>query len=175
MKTKKLLFALILALMISCDQDKSSRQQDEETKDTTIISQQTQSTTEWRHTIDWFEIAVNDLDRAKEFYETILNIQMKTYSDTAMGGYSMAFFSDPEGNDIVTGALVKSKDFVPGDKGTVVYLNADPDLSETLARIEPAGGKIIMPKMGIGEENEHGFMAMFMDTEGNKVALHSQQ
>jgi len=99
---------------------------------------------------------------------------MQSYSDTAMGGYSMAFFANPEDDSfIVSGALVQSKDFVPSDKGTLVYLNANPDLSVVLARIEGAGGEIIMPKTLITPEI--GYMAVFIDSDGNKVALHSQK
>ncbi|MBI2968606.1 MAG: VOC family protein [Bacteroidetes bacterium] len=132
---------------------------------------------EWNHKIDWFEIPVNDFQRAKIFYETILGIQMQVFEgvDSTMGGgaYSMAFFADMKDSISVGGALVKMKDFVPSDKGTLVYLHAGDDLSIALGKVEAAGGKVLMPKTGIGANNEHGFMAMFTDTEGNRVALHS--
>lgn len=130
---------------------------------------------EWNHTINWFEIPVSDLERAVTFYETVLNIRMEIMSDTAMGGYSMAFFAEVDNSTIVSGALMQFEGSEPSDKGTVVYLNASPDLNDALGRIEDAGGKVIMPKSGIGENNEHGFMALFIDTEGNKVALHSME
>jgi len=170
---KNILLLLIPVLILSCDQENGSQQQQEEMPDTTAISLDVPSVVEWNHTINWFEIAAIDLERAKTFYETILDIKMQILTDTAMGGYSMAFFAYPGDNTIVSGALVKSKDFVPCDHGTVVYLNANPDLSVVLDKIEDAGGKVTMPKMLIAPEI--GYMAFFIDSEGNKVALHSQK
>lgn len=168
---KKLLLLLIPAVILSCDQENGSQQQQEDIQDTTTINQDVQSIVEWNHTINWFEIAATDLERAKTFYETILNIKMQILTDTAMGGYSMAFFAYPGNTTIVSGALVQSKDFIPCDHGTLVYLNANPDLSVVLDRIEDAGGKITMPKTLIAPEI--GYMAVFIDSEENKVALHS--
>ena len=72
----------------------------------------------------------------------------------------------------VGGGIVKGEGFEPSDKGTVVYLNGGDDLSTPLAKVEAAGGKVLMPKTSIGE---NGFMAHFLDTEGNHVALHSMK
>jgi len=70
----------------------------------------------------------------------------------------------------VTGGIVEGPGFEPSDKGSLIYLNGGEDLSEPLSRVEEAGGKIVLPKTSIGP---NGFMAHFIDTEGNKVALHS--
>jgi hypothetical protein len=75
-------------------------------------------------------------------------------------------------NGGVGGGLAQGEGFEPSDKGTVVYLNGGADLSLPLSRVEQAGGKIVMPKTSIGE---NGFMAHFIDTEGNRVAFHSMK
>lgn len=122
-----------------------------------------------KNSINWFEIPVSDFDRAKKFYETLFNTEIfeMPFED---GRYGM-FPADME-NGGVGGAIVKGEGFVPSDIGTVVYLNGGDDLSSPLSRIEAVGGKIVLPKTSIGE---NGFMAHFIDTEGNRVALHSMK
>jgi predicted enzyme related to lactoylglutathione lyase len=71
----------------------------------------------------------------------------------------------------VTGVLSKSKRNTPSGNGTVVYINASPNIQNVLDKVEPAGGKIIAPKMQIPA----GFIAIIIDTEGNKVGLHAEQ
>ena len=119
-----------------------------------------------RNTINWFELPVLDFDRAKKFYETIFNLQM---SDQMMGVYRMGFF--PGDGQGVSGALVHGEGYTPSDKGAVVYLNADGIIDEVIGRIKKAGGSVIVPRTPITPEI--GDFAMFMDTEGNKVALHT--
>ena len=119
--------------------------------------------------INWFEIAVNDLDRATKFYETVFNISMEAMD---MPGMQMRSFPADSMNGKAGGALVKSDMHKPSGTGSIIYLNANPDLSDPLSRVEKAGGKVIMPKMEISPEIGH--MAFFTDTEGNTVAMHSQ-
>ena len=119
--------------------------------------------------INWFEIAVNDLDRATKFYETVFNITMEAMD---MPGMQMRSFPADSMNGKAGGALVKSDMHKPSGTGSVIYLNANPDLSAPLSRVEKAGGKVIMPKTEISAEIGH--MAFFTDTEGNTVAMHSQ-
>ncbi|MCB0771141.1 MAG: VOC family protein [Flavobacteriales bacterium] len=119
--------------------------------------------------LNWFEIAVDDLDRAQEFYETILGITMEKMDFPNM---QMRTFPADSMNGRVGGALVKSAMHKPSAAGAVIYLNANPDLAPVLARVEKAGGKITVPKTQISPEIGH--MAFLMDTEGNAVALHSQ-
>ena len=115
----------------------------------------------------WFEIPVSNYNRAKTFYATVLDAEV---TDMPMGDVKYGVFPhNPESHGI-GGGIVEMHDFKPSQEGTMVYLNGGEDLSTPLARIETAGGKIIMPKTAIGE---NGFMAHFIDTEGNKVALHS--
>ena len=120
-----------------------------------------------KNSLNWFEIPVADFDRAVKFYGAILETELHC-SD--MNGSKMAFF--PQEGKGVGGALIFGEGYMPSTDGTVVYINAGDDLAEILARVEPNGGKILMPKMQITEEI--GFIAVFLDSEGGKVALHSQ-
>jgi len=87
-----------------------------------------------------------------------------------MGGSLMGFF--PMEDQTNSGAIVKGDGYKPSDKGVMIYLNGGDDLANVLSLIEPAGGKIVLDKMKISDEI--GYMAIFFDTEGNKLALHSQ-
>jgi predicted enzyme related to lactoylglutathione lyase len=116
--------------------------------------------------INWFEIPASDFARAKKFYETILGEEMQTME--AMG-MTMAFFPVDLKNGI-GGGIVYCQGYEPSAKGTLVYLNGGDELSTVLSRVEAAGGSIVLPKTPIGR---NGFMAHFIDTEGNKVGLHS--
>jgi predicted enzyme related to lactoylglutathione lyase len=119
--------------------------------------------------ISWFEIPTQDLDRAQKFYESIFQIQMVSL-DTPQIKMRMFPLEDMM---CVGGALVYNKDFYKpsASDGPLVYLNANPDVQNILDRIEKAGGKVAVPKTLISPE--YGHMAMFIDTEGNRMALHS--
>lgn len=121
------------------------------------------------NSLNWFEICATDMPRAKKFYQTIFNITMEDWN---MPGYEMVVFPSVPDNGKATGALVKSDSHIPSMDGSIIYLNANPDMSDVLERIEPNGGKILMPKTHISEEI--GYMAFFVDSEGNRMALHSQ-
>ncbi|MGB0884037.1 MAG: VOC family protein [Flavobacteriales bacterium] len=119
------------------------------------------------HAVSWFELPVKDLDRAKAFYEAMFECAMPIFE---MGDAVSAFFPADLENGGVGGCILKQEGFEPSAKGTLVYLNGGDDLDVPLSRVEKAGGSVLLPKTSIGP---HGFMAHFMDTEGNKVALHS--
>lgn len=119
------------------------------------------------HAVNWFEIPVKDLQRAKTFYESILDTTLHPFE--GMGMKSAFFPADFNAGD-VGGCLVEGKGYEPSDKGALIYLNAGEDLAVPLSKVEKAGGKVVLPKTSIGE---HGFMAYFMDTEGNRLAFHS--
>ncbi len=123
-----------------------------------------------KNAINWFEIPVKNFDRAKKFYETIMGAEinvMPPMPDMPMK-YGMLPF-DMQGGAI-GGGIVEGEGYEPSKTGSLVYLNGGDDLSISLAKVEEAGGKIVMPKTAIGP---NGFMAHFIDTEGNKVAFHS--
>ena len=121
------------------------------------------------NTLNWFEIPVTDMGRAKHFYQVLFSMHME---ESEMMGMQMAFFPYQNGSGKASGALVKSDNHKPSMDGVVVYLNANPAMDDVLSRVEPMGGKILMPKTQITPEV--GYMAFFTDTEGNRVALHSQ-
>lgn len=121
------------------------------------------------NSLNWFEIPVTDMARAKHFYQLAFSIHM---DEMEMMGMKMAGFPGEPGSGKVSGALVQSENHIPSAQGAVIYLNANPDMSPVLERIEQAGGQVLMPKTAITPEI--GYMAFFLDTEGNKVALHSQ-
>ena len=120
------------------------------------------------NSLNWFEIPVEDLQRAKQFYEKIFAIHM---GEETIKGMHMAFFPSEHGNGKVGGALVKSELHKSNTEGVLVYLNANPDLSDVLQRIEEEGGIILMYKTLLTPGA--GYAAIFLDTEGNRIALHS--
>jgi uncharacterized protein len=121
-----------------------------------------------KNAISWFEIPTTDIDRAARFYETILGISIFPMD---FPNIKMRMF--PMEADGVGGALVDSGGFhLPSDThGPLVYLNADPDVQLVLDRVQAAGGSILVPKTQISPE--YGYMAVIIDTEGNRIALHS--
>ncbi len=128
------------------------------------MGQNTENGKNWTH---WFEIPVSDLDRAIAFYEKVFQTQIEPVD---FGGLKMGIFPHNE----VGGALCYHPEFyVPSKNGTLVYLDASPDLQVFQDRIESAGGTVQMPKKMISPE--HGFMCVFIDSEGNRMALHSME
>lgn len=120
--------------------------------------------------INWFEIPANNFERACKFYSDVLDGPVQEIPSPD-GAHKMGFLPgfNPE-DGTVGGAVVQGEGFVPSAEGSTVYLNGGEDLSAALGRVESAGGTVVVPKTNIGE---HGFIAQFMDTEGNRVALHS--
>ncbi|MBM9545886.1 VOC family protein [Leptospira sp. 201903074] len=120
-----------------------------------------------KNMISIVEIPVTNLARAVVFYQTILGVTIEkmTMEDTEMGVL-------PAGNGSVNVVLIKGNDYVPTNNGALVYLNVGNDLQITLDKVEKSGGKIILPKTQISPEM--GFYALFLDTEGNKLGMHSQ-
>ena len=116
--------------------------------------------------INWFEIPVNNFDKAKDFYEKVFNSELSVME---MGPTKMAMFPWEQGGTGSTGALVKAETYVPSYQGSMVYFSVD-DIDGTLNKVNENGGKTLNPKMNIGE---YGFVAHFEDCEGNRVALHS--
>jgi predicted enzyme related to lactoylglutathione lyase len=121
------------------------------------------------NSLNWFEIPATDISRAKKFYENVCGVQ---FDEQEMMGMKMAFFPADPGNGKVSGALVQGPMHKPSTDGAVVYLNADPDLGPSMEKVEKAGGKVLMPKTKISDEI--GYTAFFVDSEGNRMAFHSQ-
>jgi predicted enzyme related to lactoylglutathione lyase len=123
-----------------------------------------------KNAISWFEIPTTDINRAQKFYETIFGISMIPMD---MPNIKMRMFPLEDMMTQVGGALVDSGGFhLPSElMGPLIYLNANPDVQLVLDKIEAAGGKILVPKTEISPE--YGSMAVFLDTEGNRIALHS--
>lgn len=117
--------------------------------------------------LNWFELYVTDWNRAKKFYETILGTPLQEVTSSCSAPMAIFPHDSTKG---VGGALTKMEGTSPGGGGTLVYLNVEGDLDGVISRIPSAGGTIIRPRFPIGE---HGFIAIFRDTEGNVAGLHS--
>ena len=118
----------------------------------------------------WFEIYVNDLNRAKAFYEKVFKTELTELENPEEDGLKMfAFPGDMESKGKASGALVQVKGMEAGSNSTLVYF-ASEDCSIEEGRVEDAGGKLIRPKMSIGE---YGFVSLALDTEGNMIGIHS--
>lgn len=119
------------------------------------------------NTINWFEIPVKDFNRAKAFYETLLG---EAVQEMPHPQFKYGMLPCEMQNGGIGGGLVEGEGFEPSMTGSLIYLNGGDDLSIPLSKVEAAGGKILLPKTSLGP---NGFMAHFVDTEGNKMALHS--
>ncbi len=118
--------------------------------------------------IGWFEIPVSDMNRAKAFYENVFEIDINVMD---FGGVLMGWFPNKPEAHGVSGSLIQQESYVPSQEGTLVYFISE-DVKTEIDRVEAAGGKIYQEKTKISDE--HGFMGVFIDSEGNRVALHSQ-
>jgi len=120
--------------------------------------------------ISWFEIGTTDLGRATKFYETILGVSLIPMD---LPNIKMRMFPLDDMMKGIGGALVDSAGFhkPSATDGPLIYLNGNPDVQIILDKVETAGGKIIVPKTQISPE--YGYMAVILDTEGNRIAFHS--
>ena len=119
--------------------------------------------------ISWFEIPVYDFEHAEAFYNHILGIKLHRGESN---GCLMGVFTggDDEG---VHGAIVKGDGYIPCDHGSIVYLNGGKDLNNILSKVEEAGGSIILSKTFV--DKSVGYIALFYDTEGNRIGLYSKE
>jgi predicted enzyme related to lactoylglutathione lyase len=121
-------------------------------------------------TVGWFEIPVKKMKRATTFYEEVLKTELieQNFGDTKMALFPMDDSAKGAG-----GSLINAGDFyTPSHDGSMVYFSCD-NLADELSRVEKAGGTILRTKTQISPE--YGYMAILEDTEGNRVALHSQK
>ncbi len=122
-----------------------------------------------KNAISWFEIPVTNYERAKQFYSTVMDSEIQDHHMPEQN-VKYGMFAHDNSNDGVGGGLIEGEGQKPTNDGPTIYLNGGDNLEIPLGKVETAGGKIIMPKTNIGE---NGFMAQFIDTEGNRIALHS--
>jgi predicted enzyme related to lactoylglutathione lyase len=120
--------------------------------------------------ISWFEIPATDIDRAQKFYETIFDFTMTAID---MPNMKMRMFPLDDPMNGIGGAIVDTGGFhkPSATDGPLIYLNGNPDLRFVLDKVEAAGGKILVPRMEISPE--YGDMGVFIDSEGNRIALHN--
>lgn len=116
--------------------------------------------------VNWFEIPVSDLNRAKNFYEKVFDIEITTND---MNNLRMGWFPFKENGTGSTGTLMEAESYEPSYKGSMVYFSVD-DIEAVLTNVKANNGKVITEKMSIGE---FGFVGHFEDSEGNRLGLHS--
>ncbi len=163
MAVKSILFATaLLALCFASCTNSNKINSEAPAKDTLTNSQ----TINMKNLVSIIEIPATDLKRAISFYKSILAVNIE---EADMGDVRMGILPSEEGT--VNVVLANGKDYKPSSNGSVIYLNGGDNLQTVLDKVEPNGGKIIVPKTEISPEM--GFFALFTDTEGNKMGLHS--
>ncbi|MCG8331206.1 MAG: VOC family protein [Chitinophagales bacterium] len=131
-----------------------------------IDSPLNQSTKDMKSYVSIFEIPATDISRAIEFYQAILDISIEKME---IPGMEMGIL--PYEDQMVTGVITKGEGYQPSADGVTIYLNAGENLQVTLDKVEKNGGKILVPKTPHADES--GYFALFLDSEGNKMGLHS--
>ena len=131
-----------------------------------IDSPLNQSTKDMKSYVSIFEIPATDISRAIEFYQAILDISIENME---IPGMEMGIL--PYEDQMVTGVITKGEGYQPSADGVTIYLNAGENLQVTLDKVEKNGGKILVPKTPHADES--GYFALFLDSEGNKMGLHS--
>ena len=121
-----------------------------------------------RNPVGWFEIYVQDIERAKKFYETVLSTSFSRINSPSI---EMWGFPSTVENPGTSGSLVKMPGFPSGGNSTLVYFTVD-DCAVEGSRVVPAGGRIQRDKTSIGQ---YGFIVLAYDTEGNMFGLHSMK
>ena len=123
--------------------------------------------------INWLEIPVSDMGRAKMFYEQVLKARIELDDQTAPGLKMGMIFTEGMGLKDIGGALVEGKGYNPGESNTLIYLNANETggCETFLERVEKSGGSVTMQVFEISPEI--GFCGFFTDCEGNRMAVHS--
>ncbi len=124
--------------------------------------------------IHWFEIPASDFERARGFYETVMDTQLFINDQRETMGSMLGVFPHEGG---VGGCLVHNPQFgyTPSSEGALVYLSVSGDLNDTLGRVDGAGGEVLLPKTALGENAGGGFVAWVKDSEGNKVGFYSDE
>lgn len=120
--------------------------------------------------LNWFELPALNLERAFQFYSTVLNnnVRMGTFGKDPLILFNVPFNT----GEAVGGSIVKRDDLKPSTDGPIIYLNAFGKLSDAVNKVEPAGGKVWAAEIDLGN---FGFAAIIVDTEGNKIGLLSNE
>lgn len=121
--------------------------------------------------VGWFEIYVDDIERAKQFYQSVLDVSLEKLTDPTDSGLEMWSFPADTDNYGASGAITKMEGIAAGGNSTVVYFSCD-DCALEESRVKSAGGKVEQVKTPIGE---YGFITIAIDTEGNMFGLHSMK
>jgi predicted enzyme related to lactoylglutathione lyase len=117
------------------------------------------------HRIGWFDIPVTDLDRATEFYRQVLEIEIDRYGPDV----PVAVMAHGPGD--VSGCLALNEGFEPSDQGPLLYFTVEGRLGEAAGLVEGLGGRVVEPAHSI---QPHGYRAVVLDSEGNRICLHSE-
>lgn len=152
---------ILFFCIIACKgQDKSNTQKPQ------IDTNETQKTNDMKSFISIFEIPATEISRAVNFYQAILdiNIEKMEFPEMQMGIF-------PYEGQMVTGVIMKADGYKPSADGVTIYLNGGDNLQIILDKVEKNGGEIIVPKALHADES--GYFAIFLDSEGNKIGLHS--
>jgi predicted enzyme related to lactoylglutathione lyase len=148
-------------VLIACSNESNSN-----SKSVIVDSAKNKRENKMQNLISIVEIPTTEFSRAVKFYENVLGVRIEKVD---MGGTRMGVL--PAGDGTINVVLVNGEEYKPTADGAVIYLNAGGDLNPTLSKIESNGGKVIVPKTEISPEM--GYFALFTDTEGNKLGLHS--
>ncbi len=118
--------------------------------------------------VGWFEIPVEDIDRAKVFYESLFGFEMRRED---LEGYNTVWFPNDPSVKGISGALMKGQGYKPGETGNIIYFTC-PDIDKTISQAETMGNKIVLPKKDLGA---YGYIAWITDSEGNVIGLHRRK
>ena len=157
---------LYTATLLSFSMMACNSQNESKTEAIAVDTQVNQKKNDMKSHVSIFEIPATDLSRAVDFYQAILGIPIEKME---MPGMEMGIF--PYEEQMVTGVIMKREGYNPSADGVTLYLNGGDDLQNILGKVEPNGGEIIVPKTAHADDS--GFFALFLDTEGNKLGLHS--
>ncbi len=154
--------SLSLICLASCTNPGSNPGAETHTKDTVTNGK----SNHMKSFISIFEIPATDISRAINFYQTVLDLKIEQME---MPGMQMGIF--PYEGHMVTGVIVKAEGYKPSADGVTIYLNGGDNLQVILDQVERNGGKVLVPKTLHADES--GYFAFFLDSEGNKMGLHS--
>ena len=159
MKLKTLILTLIIYLfLVSCKFAEKKVEQNSKTI----------QKIEMKNPVSYFEIPVQDLEKAIKFYNSVFGFE---FEKDDIDGNEMAFFPQLENGKGISGALAKGETYKPSKTGTLIYFDTE-NIDEILIKVGKNGGKTLYPKTSIGEL---GFVAEFEDCEGNKIGIHQNK